>query len=313
MSLAIAGAPAGYLRPPGIDPRIQARLFLSSLAQAGTNIELRAKAPGGGMVQSWHTDPDAAADDALRIGDLTDVYVGVLPRRTQSGGADSVLPAPLVWVEADAPHAVERALSHEHPPSMVVCSSMGRAHAYWQLTRPLEPADVARGNRRLAYHLGGDMNATDSARILRVPGTRNHKHSPPRLVFLSIFGGPPVDPAALLNHLPDPPDSAPTTARPARPRLADPTTDRLRTLTSREYAPNLAGRDLTGVMMSCPFHGSGQERTPSFHVGGKEPAMWHCFGCSEGGDIFRFAARLWGMDEQRDFPAIVKRLGEAFR
>lgn len=307
------GAPSGYLRPPGLAPLQQAALYLRSIHEPGAYIELRARAPQG-FAQSWHRDPYEAAQDALRISHLTDVYVGVLPRRETSGGKDSVLPSRVLWCEADSPHAVESALMHKHPPAMVVCTSPGRAHCYWQLTRPVPADRVAEANRRLAYALGGDMNAVDAARILRVPGTMNHKRKTPKPVFLSRFAASPnIDPGALLDSLPNPPAAAPVTVRPPRPRVTDPTTDRLRKIPSREYAPALAHRDLTGHLMCCPFHKGGAENTPSFHVGGPDAALWFCFGCSEGGDIFGFAARLWGLDEKAAFPRIVKRLGEELR
>ncbi|MDO4792324.1 MAG: DNA primase [Buchananella hordeovulneris] len=38
----------------------------------------------------------------------------------------------------------------------------------------------------------------------------------------------------------------------------------------------------------CPFH---DERTPSFHVR-PQLGYWHCFGCSDGGDVFSFLQRM---------------------
>lgn len=55
----------------------------------------------------------------------------------------------------------------------------------------------------------------------------------------------------------------------------------------------------------CPFH---QEKTPSFNVRGD---FFHCFGCGEGGDVFKFAM----LHEKLSFPeaveAVAKRFGVA--
>jgi DNA primase len=50
----------------------------------------------------------------------------------------------------------------------------------------------------------------------------------------------------------------------------------------QEYVPlKRAGRTYKGL---CPFH---SEKTPSFHVD-PEKGFFHCFGCSVGGDVFKF-------------------------
>lgn len=53
----------------------------------------------------------------------------------------------------------------------------------------------------------------------------------------------------------------------------------------------------------CPFH---QEKTSSFKVFTDPPQRYHCFGCSAGGDVFKFVMEMNGMD----FPEALKHLAE---
>jgi len=54
----------------------------------------------------------------------------------------------------------------------------------------------------------------------------------------------------------------------------------------------------------CPFH---QEKTPSFNVR-QEPAVFHCFGCGEGGDVFKFVM----LRERVSFPEAIEMLARRF-
>ena len=54
----------------------------------------------------------------------------------------------------------------------------------------------------------------------------------------------------------------------------------------------------------CPFH---QEKTPSFNVR-QEPPVFHCFGCGEGGDVFKFVM----LRERVSFPEAVEMLARRF-
>ncbi len=55
----------------------------------------------------------------------------------------------------------------------------------------------------------------------------------------------------------------------------------------------------------CPFH---QEKTPSFNVR-SDPPLFHCFGCGEGGDVFKFVMRREGCTFPEALETLARRFG----
>jgi DNA primase len=70
---------------------------------------------------------------------------------------------------------------------------------------------------------------------------------------------------------------------------------------SEHVALRKAGNSWKGL---CPFH---REKTPSFNVR-QEPAVFHCFGCGAGGDVFKFAM----LHERVTFPEAIELVARRF-
>ena len=68
------------------------------------------------------------------------------------------------------------------PPSLVWRSSPGRYQALWLLDHTVAPARLEAMSRAAGRYIGGDKSGWDLTQVLRIPGTWNHKYSPPSSV-----------------------------------------------------------------------------------------------------------------------------------
>lgn len=300
-----------------LDDPAQSHLHLASIWRPERYLELRIK-HGDVWSKIFCETPREAALHAQRLKHEADVYVGVLGRTAAGYGGDR-LPeyANVIWCEADTELALARVLDHTPRAHITIRSSSGKLHAYWLLNRDIPLEYIVRGNKRLAHHLGCDPASTTKGRILRVAGTRNHKRGDAQRVAITSFNVyPNVAAADLVGHLPDPAPPRPLTAVAAKVRnLGLPTdadTEALRAIPGRQYIPALCGREVYRNMVWCPFCRE-PEDAPSLSVGGPHDELWICFGCEAAGDIFRFAALTWGLDERRDFTTLKTKLKEVLR
>lgn len=284
---------------------------LFARAPAPCLVELRFKVRGreGMGREFWpSTDLAAAADRALQLGSEGDTYLGVLPRHPtppkQTGGKEAVPEGRVLWADCDTPESV-RALAGFRPvPAIVVRSGSGGRHAYWPLRDVLEAGELEAANRKLAVTLGADAKATDAPRILRVPGTFNFKHDPPRPVEVTRFS---VARFAVSDVTAEAREVVPVKPK-ARPVLRQPVLgdSALSEIPSADYFAALCGvgpgRD-SKVCCPLPDH---DDSTPSCHL---YDDGWYCHGCQRGGTVYDLGAHLWGLGTRgEDFKALDRRL-----
>jgi DNA primase RepB-like protein/CHC2-type zinc finger protein len=286
--------------------------FLALLVgrERGGLLEARVRREEGGMLQRFHPAGRvrAAADELLKLGAQTDVYVGCAPRLRRAGHLSALGSVWALWVDCDGAASVARLAAFTAAPAVVVRSGTGtNVHAYWPLIRPLTPEEAATANRRLAQAVGADTLSADATRILRVPGTRNFKHDPPRAVTLERFKPLRRFTVAELVGAP----TATSSATPASRSRSVVGKDPLRSIPPAVYVQVLTGHVVRrDRKVSCPLHDDG---TPSLHVYECPEQGWYCFGCGRGGSIYDLAGELFGVSPRgAGFLQLRLRLRERF-
>jgi D5 N terminal like/Primase C terminal 1 (PriCT-1) len=127
-----------------------------------------------------------------------DTYMGVASRLGETGGGSFANCAELMAIfaeidfkDSDEETARQRVAAFPLWPSIVIRSG-GGLHCYYLLDDPLDLQNggqpiASRLPRALARVLGGDLKSAEPARVLRLPGTLNHKYQPAREVKIEHF------------------------------------------------------------------------------------------------------------------------------
>ena len=302
--------------------------FLRMIAgeQTAGWLELRHRQPGGGMGWKFFdvADIDRAATTAEATGLLLDCWAGMAPRVRLRGRSEDVECAWVLSADCDTDAALDRLKAFEPAPTAVIASGSRtqadypKVHAHWSLAEPVGRDELEARKRGLAAALGSDQAICDAARIMRIPGTRNHKGSPPTEVRTLVLEPERRYHAAdVVDRL----DATPSGPGPEGERgddgaVCDPETgavlynDPLLAIAPSTYVRVLTGREINRAgFVQCPFHKNGQERTPSLKVYDRASRGWFCHadGCRRGGSIYDLAGFLVGEHPPRGNPFLLLR------
>jgi hypothetical protein len=235
---------------------------------------------------------------ALRGGERAEIYFTPATMRVPVPGNDSVDRVAVAWVDIDDPRRLLALRRFAHRPHAVVASGSGGAHVYWLLAEELTGERCEALNRMLAARLGADRVSANRGRLLRVPGTLNHKpvskgREPTwcRMVMCDLAKAP-YPPAALAAGLSDPkaPRPARVTRRP-RPSAGE---EPWEAMEAAEYFRAILGTERgSDGKVRCPNAAHADEH-PSAHLYRGVGRGWYCFSCGAGGGAVDLVAATRG-------------------
>ncbi|HEY9659613.1 MAG TPA: hypothetical protein V6C65_14230 [Allocoleopsis sp.] len=136
----------------------------------------------GGFKQfayKWPSQRDHVISKLLVNSQLYDVWFSPsLWKSTESRTKENWLGSGQYWCDFDGDAPDETPKKVPEPSIKIQSSSMYHEHWYWLLDKLETDIEKFEGtNRGLAYTLNADIGCWDASRILRPPGTKNHKYA----------------------------------------------------------------------------------------------------------------------------------------
>lgn len=248
---------------------------------------------------------------ALRGGVRRELFLTPPTLRVPVPGNDSVESSGVAWVDIDDPRRLRALRRFAHRPHAVVASGSGGAHAYWLLAEEVPAERCEALNRMLAAALGADPVSTNRGRLMRLPGSLNHKKSSKggraawcRVVMCDL-ARPPHCPDQLVAGLRDPKAPRPARARGAR-----------RPLGGEEPWEEVEAADYYRAIIGIEPPRDGKVRCPSAAHNDEHPSAqlyrgvgkgWYCFSCGAGGGAVDLLAVT------RGYPTGTALRGDRFR
>jgi hypothetical protein len=130
----------------------------------------------------WPADCERLLDDALAAAPEVDVYVSVLLHQSGTSGREraTALGGAVAWADVDGDWTPQRQAALDAlkvDAWHVESGARGGRHVYVPLGEEVDPDRLEQVNRRLALALDAD-DGWSRTKVLRLPGTLNHKPRP---------------------------------------------------------------------------------------------------------------------------------------
>ncbi len=275
-------------------------IFSRLLPRRGLEVEIRCipRDADGPLVRRFYKDVAALRKGWPELRELNreeyNIYMGIVPR--ESGGKHRV-PEPAfassLWVDIDVgsgkpnkniAEALARIRKFGIKPTIVIKSGYG-IHAYFSLKKPtkLSMGTVKELLRGMAEAVGGDLQAAEVARLLRMPNTLNWKKRKPKRCEVLRLKSKRCYRLSKLKHL--------LSAQKEKKESREGNGPQDYFEFFSRYVEELRMRGDRQAMGLCPFH---DDRHPSWSLRVAD-GVWFCFGCGRAGNAFSFSM-LRGID-----------------